>query len=225
MSETRLEDPDNLAEISKIGRNATSISKLHYEFEKENASINVTDLVSSNENLKEKFQNLKNLKKILSQIKQEHRNISNRVGVLNTKYFCSSKLFTEGMHEISKELFKIHEIQLDKTISKSADTNSHLYLRLYKDHSGRNAKVPYSDETELILPKINHNIMKKYNFPVVEKSEPSYFIYKAINHMIEENNLSDIRKKMSFRDKKINWDEFKDLSAYQIHTMLTLNKV
>jgi len=176
--------------------------------------------------LKEKFQNLKNLKYKLSQTKQVHRNISNQIGVLNTKYFCWSKLFTEGMHEISKELFKIHEIQLDKMItSKSADTNSHLYLRLYKEHSVRNAKVPYSDEEELILPKINHNIKKKYNFPVVEKSEPSYFIYKAINHMIEENNLSDLKRKMSFRDKKINWDEFRDLSAYQIHTMLTLNKV
>ena len=130
------------------------------------------------------------------------------------------------MHEISKELFKIHEIQLDKIItSKSADTNSHLYLMLYKEHAAKNLRVPYADEEELILPKINHNIKKKYNFPAVEKSEPSSFIYKAINHMIEQNNMSDVKRKLSFRDKKIEWQEFKDLSAYQIHTMLTLNKV
>ena len=196
------------------------------DFDKENRSINITELISENENLKEKFHNLKKLKNKFSLIKKEQRYLSNEVAQLNTKYFHLSKLFTEGMHELSKELYKIHEIQLDKVINKKApDTKSHLYLRLYKDNSLRNLKVPYSNEEELKLPKINDNIKRKYNFPVVEKSEPSSFIYKAINHMIEHGNRQELNRKMSFRDKKIEWEEFKNLSAYQIQTLLTLNKV
>jgi hypothetical protein len=73
------------------------------------------------------------------------------------------------------------------------------------------------------LPMINNNIQKKYNFPVIEKSEPTTFIYNVIKNMLEENQ--NLNKSLSINKKKIDWEEFKNLSAYQIYTMLSLNKV
>ena len=84
-----------------------------------------------------------------------------------------------------------------------------------------NGNEKKNDET-LKLPLINKNIAQKYNYPVVEKSNPNTLIYNVIKNILDENHNSS--KKTNIRKNKINWDDFKNFSAYQIYTILNMNK-
>jgi hypothetical protein len=77
--------------------------------------------------------------------------------------------------------------------------------------------------SEIKLPIINASISKKYNFPIVEKSDTSTFIYNVIKNMLNENYT--LNKSLNIKKKKFDWEEFKSFSAYQIYTLLCLNKV
>ncbi len=77
--------------------------------------------------------------------------------------------------------------------------------------------------SEIKLPIINASISKKYNFPIVEKSDTSTFIYNVIKNMLNENYT--LNKSLNIKKKKFDWEEFKTFSAYQIYTLLCLNKV
>jgi hypothetical protein len=79
-------------------------------------SINITELIEENENLKEKFSKVKILKDKLRNTKREKRFLCNEIASLNSKCYNITKIFTEGMHELSKELLKINEMQLDKIV-------------------------------------------------------------------------------------------------------------
>ena len=41
------------------------------------------------------------------------------INMMNNKFFKCRKLYNEGMHELSKELLRINEIELDKVINNS----------------------------------------------------------------------------------------------------------
>ena len=56
------------------------------------------------------------MKKIYKTKKKENLNILKNITEMNTETFSYKKMFNEGMHEISKELLKLHELQLDKVI-------------------------------------------------------------------------------------------------------------
>lgn len=81
-----------------------------------NQSINITEIIEDNDYLKEKFENLKILKEKLKLTKKENKFLSTEIANMNTQSFYLAKIFTEGFHELSKELLKIHEIQLDKVV-------------------------------------------------------------------------------------------------------------
>jgi hypothetical protein len=76
---------------------------------------------------------------------------------------------------------------------------------------------------QLRLPKIMTNMERIYKHPYLEKADPSTLIYNVIKNIVDENN--SLTKSMSMKKKKIPWEEFQHLSAYQIFTLLTLNKV
>jgi hypothetical protein len=209
---------EDMQGFHEMSANKTSILQ---DYDK-NGSINITDLLDENESLRQKYKQISLLKQKLKTRKKESKYLSNETSIYNTKYFVLAKIFTEGMHEVSKELLKIHEIQLDKIISKNNSDNSMLYFELHKDRQFSSYNGAYNNEDQLKLPKISSNIQKKYNYPVVEKSDPTVFIYNAIKHMLEENQT--LNKTLNFRNKRINWEEFKNLSAYQIYTILTLHK-
>jgi hypothetical protein len=76
---------------------------------------------------------------------------------------------------------------------------------------------------QLKLPKIMTNMEKIYKHPYLEKADPSTLIYNVIKNIVDENN--SLTKSISMKKKKIPWEEFQHLSAYQIFTLLTLNKV
>lgn len=100
--------------------NKTMISRFKYtEYGKENVNsiLNITDMVEDNQNLRDKFDNLAMLKDRLKLYKKESKFLSGQISDINSQVFFMTKLFTEGMHELSRELLKVHEIQLDKVIS------------------------------------------------------------------------------------------------------------
>ena len=102
--------------------NKTMISKFKYsEYGKENSSIlNITEVVEENDNLKEKYDKIARLRERLRTFKKENGYLSSKMNDINTDIFVLTKLFTEGTHEISKELLKIHEIQLDKIVTSKS---------------------------------------------------------------------------------------------------------
>ena len=99
--------------------NKTNLSRFKYsEYGKEHLNyLNISEALEENSNLKSKFDNLKYLKDLLMKVKQKDMKANLRLSELNTDTFHLSKIFADGMSEISKELMKIHELQLDKIIS------------------------------------------------------------------------------------------------------------
>jgi hypothetical protein len=190
-------------------------------FDKEaNNSINITEIIEDNTMLRDKFENINSLKQRLKQSKKENKYLSREIAEMNSRVFLLTKIFTEGIHELSKELLKIHEIQLDKIISRSGNGNS-LYFELIKDRHNL-TNQGYVDES-FKLPIINNNIQKKYNYPLIEKSEPTTFIYNVIKNMLEEHH--NMNKNMNIKKKKFEWEDFSTFSAYQLYTLMSLNKV
>jgi hypothetical protein len=79
-------------------------------------TVNLTQIVDENENLKELLDDINLHKKRLQGMRKNNTNISKEIANINNKVFLLSKLFNEGFHEISRELLKIHEVQLDKLL-------------------------------------------------------------------------------------------------------------
>lgn len=196
-------------------------------------SINIKELVEENEQIRAQYKRILMLKKQLILKRKENEHLSRAITEMNSDCFSFKKIFTEGMHEIAKELLKIHEIQLDKVIASSNNTlnnsgsnlnnsgsiNNSLYFEIVKGNiNGNEAK---NDDT-LKLPIIHNNIMKKYNYPIVEKTNPTSLVYQVIKNMLEESH--NLNKVVNMKKNKFSWDEFKKFSAYQIYTILNLNK-
>ena len=157
--------------------------------------------------------------------KVENEQLIRSINEMNMDCFLFKKIFNEGMHEIAKELMKVHELKLDKIISETNNNNiSHntngnsLYFEIVKGNSNKSS---IKDES-LKLPIINNNIIKKYNYPVVEKSNANNLIYKIVKNNIDENHVKN--KASNFKKNKIKWEDFKNFSPYQIFTILNMNK-
>lgn len=180
--------------------------------------IHINELVEENQQLKDQYNRILNLKKNLRQKRKENEHLSKAITEMNSDCFLFKRLFNEGIHEIAKELLKIHELQLDKVIQSSQNNNgSNLYFEIVK---GRFNEKNIDDE--LKLPIINNNIVKKYNYPLIEKSNPTTLVYQVIKNMLEESyNLSKI---VNMKKNKFEWEEFRKFSAYQIYTILNMNK-
>ena len=194
-------------------------------------SINIKELVEENEAIRSQYKRILMLKKQLIMKRKENEHLSRAITEMNSDSFTFKKIFHEGMHEIAKELLKIHEIQLDKVIQASNNNNTSnstnngnnssnsLYFEIVKGNINGNESK--NDET-LKLPIIHNNIMKKYNYPIVEKTNPTTLVYQVIKNMLEESH--NLNKMVNMKKNKFSWDEFKKFSAYQIYTILNLNK-
>lgn len=196
-------------------------------------SINIKELVEENEQIRAQYKRILMLKKQLILKRKENEHLSRAITEMNSDCFSFKKIFTEGMHEIAKELLKIHEIQLDKVIASSNNAlnnsgsnlnnsgsiNNSLYFEIVKGNINGNESK--NDDT-LRLPIIHNNIMKKYNYPIVEKTNPTSLVYQVIKNMLEESH--NLNKVVNMKKNKFSWDEFKKFSAYQIYTILNLNK-
>ena len=76
-----------------------------------------------------------------------------------------------------------------------------MYFEFLKDKQIGNLTGSYNMEDQLKLPIIHNNIQKKYNYPLIEKTNPTVSIYNAIKNMIDENqNLS---RSLNINKKKL----------------------
>ena len=182
-----------------------------------NYSIDVSEILEKNENMREKMKKIDSLKEFLKEKKEENDFLIKNINQMNNNYFRCKKIYREGMHEIAKELLRINEIELDKVINNTNTTFNSLYFDIFKTNS--KGKINYDF---LKIPIINDNIKKKFKFPIVEKIQPNDLLYKVVKNIIEENNTNN--KINNIKKNKFSWDEFKDFSAYQIYTLLNINK-
>ena len=183
-------------------------------------SISINEIVKENEDIRNQYNRIAELKKLYKNKRINNQKLTKFVNEMNTDCFLFKKIFNEGMHEIGKELLKIHELKLDKVISGTNNKNSNsVYFQIVKDKVNGNDKK--NDET-LKLPLINKNIRQKYNYPIVEKSNQNTLIYNVVKNMLNENHNSSIKN--NIKKNKINWEEFQNYSAYQIYTILNMNK-
>jgi len=182
-----------------------------------NYSIDVSEILEKNENMREKMKKIDSLKEFLKEKKEENDFLIKNINQMNNNYFRCKKIYREGMHEIAKELLRINEIELDKVINNTNTTFNSLYFDIFKTNS--KGKINYDF---LKIPIINDNIKTKFKFPIVEKIQPNDLLYKVVKNIIEENNTNN--KINNIKKNKFSWDEFKDFSAYQIYTLLNINK-
>ena len=181
-------------------------------------SINFEEIIEKNEKLKKKKEKIDKLKLILRDKKMENDYLMKNINQMNNNFFKCKKTYNEGMHEIAKELLKINEMELDKVVNNSNTNFNSLYFDIYKT----NYNSGQSKNDLLKLPMIYNNIDKKFKFPVIEKSRPNDLLYKVIKNIIVENNNNN--KINNMKKNKFSWDEFKEFSAYQIYTLLNINK-
>jgi hypothetical protein len=183
-------------------------------------SIKINEIVKENEDIRNQYNRILELKNLYKKKKKENQNLIKSIYKMNNDCFLFKKIFNEGMHEIGKELLKIHELKLDKIISGTNSKNSNsLYSQIDKDRMGG---IDQRSDDSLKLPLINKNIKQKYNYPIVEKSNPNTLIYNVIKNILDENHKSS--KITNIKKHKINWDDFKNFSAYQMYTILNMNK-
>jgi hypothetical protein len=183
-------------------------------------SIKINEIVKENEDIRNQYNRILELKNLYKKKKKENQNLIKSIYKMNNDCFLFKKIFNEGMHEIGKELLKIHELKLDKIISGTNSKNSNsLYSQIDKDRMGG---IDQKSDDSLKLPLINKNIKQKYNYPIVEKSNPNTLIYNVIKNILDENHKSS--KITNIKKHKINWDDFKNFSAYQMYTILNMNK-
>ena len=189
----------------------------------QNFNLNISEIVEENEDIKNQYQKIIDLKKIYNNKKKENENLIKGITEMNSDIFLFKKIFNEGLHEIAKELLKIHEIQLDKVINSQNQKNdlmgNNLYFEIVKQNFNGNEQ---KNDEMLKLPIINSNIQKKYNFPVNLKTTSDSLVYKVIKNMLENSN--NLNKILNMKKNKFSWEEFKTFSAYQIYTILNINK-
>ena len=210
-------DNNNFEESKNLNNSGNSILTNSNNSSMINNSINISDILEKNEELKKKKEKNDILREYLRDRKNENDYIIKNINQMNNNFFRCKRIYREGMYEIAKELLRINEIELDKVINNSNTNFNSLYFDIYK--TNYNSKV----NSDLFKKSIiNDNIKKKFKYPIVEKAQPNDLLYKVVKNIIDENNTSN--KINNIKKNKFSWEEFKDFSAYQIYTLLNINK-
>jgi hypothetical protein len=219
----KLMDQINLIEKNNLNNSFNFTNNNDSLLNEQNFNLNISEIVEENEDIKNQYQKIIDLKKIYNNKKKENENLIKGITEMNSDIFLFKKIFNEGLHEIAKELLKIHEIQLDKVINSQNSKNdlmgNNLYFEIIKQNYNGNEQ---KNDEMLKLPIINSNIQKKYNYPVTLKATSDSLVYKVIKNMLENSN--NLNKILNMKKNKFSWEEFKSFSAYQIYTILNINK-
>ena len=209
-----INNDNNFSKSNIMNSNISSLGNKN----KSRESINLNEIMEENEEIKNQYIQILQLKKIYKSKKKENKILLKNIADMNTECFTYKRIFNEGIHEIAKELLKLHEMQLDKVINNKGKNKSNInsiYFEMVKSNDKKN-------DTLFKLPKINDNIMKKYKFPINEKRTPETLIFNVIKKMVNESH--NLNKAINLKKNKFSWEEFKTFSAYQIYTILNLNK-
>ena len=209
-----INNDNNFSKSNIMNSNISSLGNKN----KSRESINLNEIMEENEEIKNQYIQILQLKKIYKSKKKENKILLKNIADMNTECFTYKRIFNEGIHEIAKELLKLHEMQLDKVINNKGKNKSNInsiYFEMVKSNDKKN-------DTLFKLPKINDNIIKKYKFPINEKRTPETLIFNVIKKMVNESH--NLNKAINLKKNKFSWEEFKTFSAYQIYTILNLNK-
>ena len=215
----------NYSSVNNENNSNININNINSSRIKNNSSgesININEIIEENEDIRKQYNQILQLRKIFKSKKKENLNLLKNIAEMNTENFSYKRMYNEGMHEIAKELLKLHELQLDKVINNNGENNSNansIYFEMVKNTGNGNDK---KNDTHFKLPIINSNIVKKYKFPVNEKRTPETLIFNVIKKMVDESH--SLNKVINLKKNKFSWEEFKNFSAYQIFTILNLNK-
>lgn len=115
----KISNTENNEKMSKSleDMNFTANANKTYNSKMRDSSIlNITEFIEENDKLKEKFEIINFLKEKLRLRKKENKYIGNQISKVTSQIHMMASIFNEGMHEISRELLKIHEIQLEKVL-------------------------------------------------------------------------------------------------------------
>lgn len=115
----KISNTENNEKMSKTleDMNFTANANKTYNSKMKDSSIlNITEFIEENDKLKEKFEIINFLKEKLRLRKKENKYIGNQISKVTSQIHLMASIFNEGMHEISRELLKIHEIQLEKVL-------------------------------------------------------------------------------------------------------------
>jgi hypothetical protein len=115
----KVSNTENIEKMSKTMEemNFTANANKTYNSKMRDSSLlNITEFIEDNDKLKEKFEKINYLKEKLRFRKKENKFIGNEISRINSQIYLMANIFTDGMHEISRELLKIHEIQLEKVL-------------------------------------------------------------------------------------------------------------
>ena len=210
-------DNNNFEESKNLNNSGNSILTNSNNSTIVNNSINIPEILDKNEELRQKKEKVDILKEYFKERRNENDYLIKNINQLNNNFFRCKRIYREGMYEIAKELLRINEIELDKVINNSNTNFNSLYFDIYK--TNYNGKL---NSEFLKKPIINDNIKKKFKYPIVEKAQPNDLLYKVVKNIIDENNTTS--KINNIKKNKFSWEEFKDFSAYQIYTLLNINK-
>ena len=198
---------------SEYGNNSKELNK---------SVLNITEVIDENNYLKDLYSDVRNQKTNLKLISKKNKLLSNEISYINMQIFNLGKIFSRGMFEIGLELRKLQEIQLNKVIEKNNYGNS-LYFELVKNINPSNISgTIFPLSKDLKLPIIHNNIIKKYSHYNQSSSDPKTYIYNVVKNMIEEHQY--LNKSLEAKKRKFGWEEFLSFNAYQIYTILIINK-
>ena len=102
--------------------------------------------------------------------------------------------------------------------------NKALYGELLKQRANYSSSVAINyHKSDIKLPIINHNIMQKYKYPMIEREDTHSLIYSVIKNLLNEHN--NLNKNTFLKKKKFEWEEFSTFTSYQIFTLMCLTPV
>ena len=114
---------DNNYSKSNIINNSSSIGGKN----KSRESVNLKEIMEENEEIKNQYIKIMQLRKIYNNKRRENKTLLKNIADMNTECFTYKKIFNEGIHEIGKELLKLHEMQLDKVINNKGNNKSNIW--------------------------------------------------------------------------------------------------
>lgn len=100
--------------VNNINSQNVKLGKSSYNEYGHDNSINISLALKENSSLKEKFDKNNLLRHRLKIIKDELDRVTLKCGTINAENIILSKLYSQGVHEISLELLNVHESQIDR---------------------------------------------------------------------------------------------------------------
>ena len=132
---------DSQRNMNNYSSNTENSSNIFNSNKSKVESVNLNEIIEENEDIRNQYNQILQLKRIYKKKKNENLILLKNISEMNTECFSYKKMFNEGIHEIAKELLKLHEMQLDKVINNNGENNSNsnsIYFEMVKRNGNGN---------------------------------------------------------------------------------------